>query len=147
MNHDPRNFISRPIEEVFDLVADERNELRYNPSLLQVEQVTGGSIGRGTQFRAEALSRGRPVEMTIEYTDFQRPRLLSSTTHLDALDISGTLKFEPVPEGTRMRWSWALSPRGVLKVASPLIVFLGKRQEVAIWRRLKTFMEAEPKAD
>ena len=28
-------IIERPLEEVFDFVADERNELRYNPRMLR----------------------------------------------------------------------------------------------------------------
>jgi uncharacterized membrane protein len=45
--------IERPIEDVFDFVADERNEPRYNPQMISVEQLSDGPIGLGTQFRAE----------------------------------------------------------------------------------------------
>ena len=31
-------IINRPIEEVFDFCADERNEPRYNPRMTHVEQ-------------------------------------------------------------------------------------------------------------
>ena len=34
--------IERPIDEVFDVVADERNEPRYNPRLAAVEKLTDG---------------------------------------------------------------------------------------------------------
>lgn len=40
--------INRPVEEVFDFVADERNESKYNPKMLRAEQMTPGSIGRHT---------------------------------------------------------------------------------------------------
>jgi hypothetical protein len=48
--------INRPIDVVFDFVADERNEPRYNPRLRRVEQTTPGPIGRGTRFRAETTA-------------------------------------------------------------------------------------------
>ena len=43
--------IGRPVEEVFDFAADERNEPRYNPKIHQVEKVTEGPIGVGTGIR------------------------------------------------------------------------------------------------
>ena len=49
--------IERPPEAVFDFVADERNEPRYNPRMLRVEQISAGPIGLGTRFRAEVASR------------------------------------------------------------------------------------------
>jgi hypothetical protein len=51
---------------VFDFVADERNEPRFNPKMLTVEKVT-------------------------------------SVSKLSNMEIEGTLRFDPVPEGTRMR--------------------------------------------
>ena len=44
--------IDRPVEEVFDFVADERNEPRYNPQMLRAEQISSGPIGLGTEPRA-----------------------------------------------------------------------------------------------
>ena len=37
-------------EEVFDFVADERNEPIYNPNILVSEKVTAGPIGAGSRF-------------------------------------------------------------------------------------------------
>ena len=55
--------IERPVDEVFDFVADERNEPRYNPRMLSAEKVTDGPIGEGTQFRAETATRRGSAEM------------------------------------------------------------------------------------
>ena len=139
-------IIERPVEEVFDFVADERNEPRYNPRMLRAEKLSASPIGASTRFRAEMEMKGRrrPLEMTTEFTGYERPRRLASTTHLSTMEIQGELTFEPVPEGTRMRWRWNLEPRGVLKVLSPLIVRVGRRQEQAIWSGLKRLLEAPP---
>ena len=34
--------INRPVEEVFDFVADERNEPRYNPRIRRAEKLSPG---------------------------------------------------------------------------------------------------------
>jgi hypothetical protein len=59
-------LINRPVEMVFDYVADQRNELAYNPRMVRSEKITGGPIGVGTRFRASARSGRRVVEMLIE---------------------------------------------------------------------------------
>ena len=136
--------INRPPEEVFDVVADTSREPRYNPRMHHAEQITNGPIGVGTRFHAETASMGRPVDMVIEITDYHRPHSLSSTTHMSSMDLHGTLTFEPVPEGTRMEWSWDLQPGGVLKLLSPWIATIGRRQEQSIWTGLKHHLEAPP---
>lgn len=135
-------LIHRPVEDVFDFVADERNEPRYNAQMLRAEQTSVGPIGRGTRFRAESTVRGRTVPMTIEFTAYERPHRLASFTHLSAMDIQGILTFDPVPEGTQMRWSWNLEPRGMLKLVTPLVALMGRRQEQTIWSGLKRYLEA-----
>jgi len=135
--------INRPAEEVFDFVADERNEPRYNPRMLRADKLSPGPIGLGTRFRAEITSRRRPAEMTIENTGYERPRRLASTTRLSTMEIRGTLTFDPVPEGTRMQWSWHVEPRGVLKLMTPMVARMGQRQEQAIWASLKRLLEAQ----
>ena len=133
--------IRRTPEAVFDFVADERNEPRFNPQLLRVEQVTPGPIGLGTRFRAQAAGKRAPVDMTIGFTTFERPGRLASATRMSAMDVHGVLTFEPVPEGTRMRWDWQLVPRGLLRLARPLIARIGRRPEERIWAGLKRVLE------
>jgi hypothetical protein len=137
-------IIERSIEEVFDFVADERNEPRYNPNMRLSEKISEGPIGVGTRFRAEMNMKGRrrPVEMTVEFTAYERPRRLASTTHLSTMEIGGGLTFDPVADGTRMHWQWELRPRGLFKLLSPLMAALGRRQEQATWSNLKRLLEA-----
>jgi hypothetical protein len=135
-------LIERPVEEVFDFVADERNEPRFNPRMLRAEKVSPGTIGLGTRFTAEMATGPRRTPMTTEFTGFQRPRRLASTTRLSWMEIDGSLAFEPVRDGTRMRWEWDVRPRGVLRVLGPVIGVIGRRQERAIWTNLKRLLEA-----
>lgn len=84
---------------------------------------------------------GRPAEMTIEFTQFERPRRLASVTTMDSMDIEGALTFDPIPPGTRMRWSWELRPRGATRFLAPMIARAGKHQEQEIWSGLKRYVE------
>jgi uncharacterized protein YndB with AHSA1/START domain len=136
------SVINRPVEDVFDFVADERNEPRYNPKMRRAELISEGPIGVGTRFRAETASMGRAVQMVIEFTGFERPRRIEETVHMSSMDLQGAMTFDPVPEGTSMHWAWDLKPRGMLKMMGPLVARMGRRGEQTIWGSLKHLLEA-----
>lgn len=81
--------------------------------------------------------------MVIEFTGFERPRRIQETVHMSSMDLQGAVTFEPVPQGTRMRWSWEVEPRGILKLMSPLVARTGRRQEQRIWTSLKHLLEGQ----
>jgi uncharacterized protein YndB with AHSA1/START domain len=133
--------IDRAVEDVFDCVADERNEPMYNAQMRLAEKISDGPIGVGTQYRAEVVSGGRPVSMVIEVTEYERPGRLASVTTMSSMDIAYTLTFEPVREGTRLRWAGEIEPHGMLKLMGPLVAWMGRRQELRIWAGLKVLLE------
>jgi len=135
--------INRPAEEVFDFVADERNEPRYNPRMIRAEQLSEGPIGLGTRFRSELETMGRRMPMVVEYTGFERSRRLASLARSSMVETEGTLTFEPVRGGTRMRWSWDVRPVGLLRLMSPIVGAIGRRQEQRVWGGLKRLLEAQ----
>lgn len=136
--------IRRPLEEVFDFVAEESNEPNYNPRMTRAEKITAGPIGAGTQFNSVMSGVGGAAEMTIELVEFDRPRRITERVHLSSMDIQGLLLFEPVPGGTRMRWVWDLEPRGLMRFLGPIVGLLGDGQERQTWNGLKQLMEGGP---
>lgn len=134
-------FIDRPVEVVFDIVADERYEPHYNTIMLDVVQITPGPIGVGTQFRAKAKGLGQSVEMTTEITTFDRPTRIELRTHMSTLEIQGCQTFEPIDGGTRMHWHWDLAPSGFYRLMGPIIAKLGAAQEIRVWTALKHYLE------
>lgn len=134
--------IERSIEDVFDFVADERNEPRYNPQMTRADKVTEGPIGVGTKFHSVMTGAGGAADIAIEFTEFDRPRRIVETIHMSNMNINGVLTFEPVSGGTRMSWLWDLEPQGVYKVLGPVIRRIGERQELRVWSQLKKVLEA-----
>jgi hypothetical protein len=41
-------WIGRPVEVVFDYVADQSNEPTYNPQMVRAQKITPGPVGKGT---------------------------------------------------------------------------------------------------
>lgn len=140
-------LIRRPVEEVFDFVADERTEPIYNRNMLGSEKLTDAPIGVGTRFRAMIRSRRRPRPMEIEYTGFARPHCIESTTRMAEADFSGTLTFTPTASGTLLHWSWDARPKGAIRLLTPVFAPIGARQERQMWTALRDHLEAAGDGD
>ena len=83
------------------------------------------------------------LALVIEITAYERPRRFASSIRMSAADIEGTLTFDPLAGGTRMRWAWKVRLRGWYKLMTPTIARSGRRQEQATWASLKQFLEAQ----
>jgi polyketide cyclase/dehydrase/lipid transport protein len=142
--------IDVPIETLFDYVADERHEPSFNKRMSRAELLTPEPIGAGSRFATELTMMRRVFYTTVEFTDFERPRLLGSTSRSIPrggggwpLLVAGSLAFDAVPEGTRMRWSWQVETPGALKLLAPLLARIGRRQEERVWTGLKQLLEEQ----
>jgi hypothetical protein len=132
-------LIGRAVEEVFDFVADSRNEPSFNPAMAGVELLTPLPIGRGTQFRARMGKAG--TSMLVELTEFDRPRRLGSRTTSSMMETSGALTFAGGRDGTIMGWDWQVRPKGWMRMLGPLVRPVGGRMERRIWASLKRCLE------
>jgi uncharacterized protein YndB with AHSA1/START domain len=131
--------IAAPAEQVFDTVADSRNEPSFNPAMTSVELLTPLPIGLGTRFRARMGRAG--TQMAVELTEFDRPHRLGSRTSSSMMETSGVLTFAAEGEGTVMGWNWQVRPKGWVRLLGPLFGLLGGRMERRIWTGLKHQLE------
>lgn len=134
--------IDAPVEEVFDFVADERNEPRYNPRIVHAEKVSDGPVGRGARFVAQPKSMGRKGEMVMEVVEYDRPHRLHNVVRSSHMQVDGTLTFAEVDGGTRLRWDWDMDLVGPMRVLSPVLAVIGPRWERRNWVGLKDHLES-----
>ena len=133
--------IDAPVDEVFDLVADERNEPRYNPRIVQVEKVSEGPVGPGSRFVAEPKSMGSKGEMTLTILEYDRPHRLHNVVRSSYIRVDGSLTFEERDGATLLRWDWDMHLLGPMRVLSPVLALVGPSWERRNWVGLKEYME------
>lgn len=97
--------IGRPVETVFDLLAAGHGQPPCDPDL----SPPSGPVRHGAR---------------TEHAVHQRPELLVVTTTTPAGTVCRTLRLEPVAGGTRLRWSWAIRPRGAFRLLAPFTMRL-----------------------
>jgi uncharacterized protein YndB with AHSA1/START domain len=134
--------IDAPVEDVFDLVADERNEPKYNPRIVRAEKLDEGPVGRGARFVAEPKGMGAKGAMTIEIKEYDRPHRLHNVVRSSYMHIDGGLTFDPVDGGTWLRWEWDLALVGAMRMLSPILSLIGPSWERRNWVGLKQYMES-----
>lgn len=134
--------IDAPVEEVFDTVADERNEPRYNPRMVRAEKVSQGPVGAGTRFVAEPKRGGSRGAMTLEIVEYDRPHRLHNVVTSSYLRVDGTLTFDEVAGGTRLSWDWDTTLTGPTRLLSPVLALLGPGWERRNWVGLKRYLES-----
>jgi carbon monoxide dehydrogenase subunit G len=134
--------INAPVDEVFDMVADERNEPRYNPRIVRAEKVSEGPVGAGARFIAEPKSMGSKGKMTLTTLEYDRPHRLHNVVRSSYMQVDGTLTFEEVEGGTRLRWDWDMGMVGPMRMLSPVLALIGPAWERRNWVGLKEYMES-----
>lgn len=135
-------LIDAPVEEVFDLVADERNEPKYNSRIVHAELLTGEPVGAGSRFVAEPRNVGARGRMFLETREFDRPRRLYNVITSPVMRVEGSLTFEPAGGGTRLRWDWHMRLLGWMRMLSPVLALVGPRWERRNWVDLKHYVES-----
>ncbi len=115
--------IDCPSTTVFDLMADARNETRWNGGVSRAELMTDEPIGKGSQFIV--VSRGREDEVTI--TVFDRPERLEFAVTSKAMDIDITYTFAETDGTTTAVGNFDARPKGFMKVLLPLLMPVIKR--------------------
>ncbi len=134
--------IDAPVEEVFDLVADERTEPRYNPRIASAEKLSDGPVGEGTRFTAQPKGMGARGQMSIEVLQYDRPRRLHNIVRSSYMHTDGTLTFTQVDGQTLLRWDWDMRLVGPMRVLFPGLALLGPRWERRNWVGLKRYIES-----
>jgi len=128
--------IACPPEEVFDILADLRNDTQWNSRVSRAELRSPEPIGLGSRFAI--VNGGTAYDVTI--TSFDRPsRLVFEASGKPDLTIACT--FAPTADGTELESDFDFRPGGALKVLFPLFAPLIRRDVPKQYASLKALCE------
>lgn len=110
-------------EDAFDYYVVPENHLVWQEALLDVERLTDGAVGMGSRFRLRRRLGGRIHEGVWEITEFEPPRKVGLTARTDQgmIDHRSKARFEPTDVGTRLILQVQPTPRGWVRLLTPLI--------------------------
>jgi hypothetical protein len=128
--------IACPPEDVFDTLADLRNDTKWNSRVSSAELRSAEPIGLGSRFAI--VNGGTAYDVTV--TGYDRPsRLELETSGNPELTIACTLT--PTGDGTELRSDFDFRPKGALKVLFPLLAPVIRRDVPKQYASLKALCE------
>lgn len=125
---------------VFDLLADARNEVKWNEGVSRAELVTDDPIRQNSQF-VVADKRG---EHKVEITVFERPERLGFALTSDQMDVQITYGFTESDGTTTAVGHFEARPKGFMKALLPLLLPFIKRDVAKQHVNFTQLCEAQP---
>jgi carbon monoxide dehydrogenase subunit G len=131
--------IERPATEVFDYLADARNEPEWLPGAERVEKVSEGPVGLGTRFSG-TYARAGTVE--LELVEFEPPRRVTFRARSRIVHFDDAVELSEGDGRTVLRAVMTAQPQGLMRLAAPLMERTMRRQFAGNWQHLRAHLEA-----
>src|SRR5687767_8626364 len=136
--------VRRQPEEVFEFLADARNENRWNPNVVRIDKTSDGPVGAGSRFAGTYRRGGR---MTFELVEYDRPTRLVFVGGGRQLRLIATVVVAAAGDGTAVTMRAELRPRGAFRLLEPLMRPLLERQYDDVVARFRAVVETPSAAD
>ncbi len=130
--------INKPQSEVFDFIADMRNELKWNPDVQFMEKKTEGAIANGTKFKAK-WHLSDTLEVTVQ--KFNKPHHITFVNG-GPIEVTLNLTLNSLDTSlTEMQSEFIAKPNGFIRAIFPIIKSRMQKQEKLNMANLTNYLE------
>jgi carbon monoxide dehydrogenase subunit G len=136
--------VGRPIEEVFDFLADGTNDPKFSPRVLEIRKTTDGPVGVGTRYASTVKDAGVKTSREFEITEFQRPTRIrwAEVSKNQVTAPEGGYDLAPEGSGTKVTIYNVLEGHGIGKLFAPLALRSARKGADQFARSIKAAVEA-----
>ncbi|MFJ4466810.1 SRPBCC family protein [Streptomyces sp. NPDC089424] len=138
--------IDRPVQAVFDYLADGRNDPQFSPRVLRIERVPDTPTGVGTVFRSTVKDAGMKSAREFRITTFEPPARIrwAEVSKNSVTAREGGYDLEALDGGrTRVRIHNVLEAHGLVgKLLVGLALAAARKDAPAFGARIKAAAEA-----
>ena len=133
--------VNRPPENVFDYLADMRNEPKWLPGASEVRLTSDGDVGANSTFEG-TYARAGAVRCRI--TEHDRPHRLTIHGEGKGMAFDDTIVLTSTSAGTRLDAIMRTTPKGLFKLVAPMMGRVIDKQFQSNWDKLKAVLESTP---
>ncbi len=131
--------IARPPGEVFAYVVDATKLASWQTNTISA--VPDGPMGLGTKIReVHRAPGGKEIATVVEVVEYEPDRVFGMRI-IEGVPVHGQITFEASDTGTRFRFRVYSQPRGMMRVAQPIMRVMLKWQFEQHCTNLKTVLE------
>ena len=143
LNIEKTVVINRPLEDVFEYVAQGENWSQWAAELVDTRKTSEGPLAVGTTYTHVAQLLGRRIENGYRVTGYEPNRQVSMKSMSGPIPADTDLLFESVDGGTRVTLRAQAEIGGFFKLAEPIVARMMGRQQDANFANLKDLLEAQ----
>jgi uncharacterized protein YndB with AHSA1/START domain len=133
--------ITRPAAEVFEFVADARNEPQWHTDALAVTRTDDGPISAGSSFAAQMKPYRGVSEGTMTIVDHEPPRRVVFEARMGTTLATITMTVEPEAAGARVTRQIEVEASGLFRVMAPVVTPMWRKQVAGHLANLKRVLE------
>ncbi|WP_329331451.1 SRPBCC family protein [Streptomyces sp. NBC_00663] len=136
--------IDRPVKEVYDYLADGRNDPQFSPRVLGIERVPDEPTAVGTVFRSTVKDAGMKTAREFRITALDAPvRIRWAEVSKNSVTVrEGGYDLESLPDGrTRVRIFNVLDGHGLGRLLVGLALVAARKDAPAFGARIKAAAE------
>jgi hypothetical protein len=137
--------VDRPVEAVFDYLADGRNDPQFSPRVLKIERVPDAPTAVGTVFRSTVKDAGMKTSREFRITDLEAPVRIrwAEVSKNSVMAREGGYDLVPLSDGrTQVRIFNVLEGHGVGKLLVGLALAAARKDADGFGARIKAAAEA-----
>ncbi|HYR62485.1 MAG TPA: SRPBCC family protein [Actinomycetota bacterium] len=133
--------VQRPIDEVFQFLADGTNNPRWRPGVLDISPPAGGPAVGAVYAQGMKGPRGKRIAGDYRITELSPSTRIAFEVVAGPARPTGSFELsEPAPGATTVRFGLDLKPRGPMRLMSGMIA-RSMAEEVACLANLKEALE------
>jgi uncharacterized protein YndB with AHSA1/START domain len=131
-------IIRRSIEDVFDFLADPRNEPRWLPGAKSVTMTSDGEPRLGSTFVGEYAGVGR---VELELVEFERPSRIRFRGDSQIVRFDDVVRLASAESGTRLQANMTSEPKALRRAPDPTMGEALQAQFASNWDHLRRALE------
>ena len=117
----------KPADEVYDFMADFTTVERWDPTVSEAKRIGNQEPGKGARYSVTFEFAGRENTFEYETIEAERPNRLLLRADSGTVTSLDEITVREVRGGTELVYDAKLEPKGLAKVAGPLLGLLFKR--------------------
>ena len=135
------SVINRPVNEVFDYVADPTKEPEWQEGVLEAGYSPGSSPGVGAEVFEKRKFLGREMVSKYKITQYEPNKMFAGKVTEGPMKIEVSQTFEAVDGGTKVTVMIQGEPSGFFKVAEGMVQKQLQSQMASDFERAKKILE------
>ncbi len=141
MSTEASQEIARAPQDVFNFVADVRNDPQWHTDVLSAELTQGSGDTVGSVYQIKVKPQMGMTGGTVKVASYEAPRRIVFDVDMGRMKPTTTFTVEQAGAGARISRKVEMEPTGMMKLMAPLMGGMFRKRNVMFLGNLKRALE------